>query len=167
MERKKLLIIHEDDKIREGMHTILSRFNFQITYADDGLHGLYAAKATAPDLIISEVDLAILNGLTMGEMIQKEETIQAIPLIYLHDRLDPECLNKAKDLQAKAFLIKPYLDNSLLYAIKRSLQEDVLQVNMNPETVSYDACRVRRLVHKLRDDVTCGTTTCASPGQQV
>lgn len=136
-----ILVIHKDNNARREIHNIISRFDFNITYADDGLQGLHTARQINPDLIICQIDIKIINGLNLAEMLKKEDELKHIPLILLHDMLDLATINKAKQIKAKAFLIKPYIDNSLIYAIKRALKEEQLEVNLTKAPVSYDACK--------------------------
>jgi CheY-like chemotaxis protein len=123
MDKLKVLVIHDEDKIRKGIHSILSNFNLEFIFAKDGLDGIIAAKYDCPDLIISKVKLDILDGLTMGRMLKEDCTTSDTPIIYLHDYLDYQFLTQARFNEAKAFLLKPYLDNSLIYAVKRSLSK--------------------------------------------
>lgn len=142
MERRThILIIHRDNTARREIHNILSRFNFDITYADDGLQGLETAKYKKPDLIICQINVAVVNGLELGATFHKNPLLKNVPLILLHDELDLSVINKAKLLDAKAFLIKPYIDNSLIYAIKRALDEEQLEVNLSKAPASYEACK--------------------------
>ncbi|MBL6446318.1 response regulator [Fulvivirga sp. 29W222] len=140
--KKNILIIHKDDQARREMHDILSHFDFNLTYADDGLHGLYAAKSGNPDLIISEVNIAILNGLEMCKMIRREREIRQMPMIFLHEELKLDYISTAKNISASAFLIKPYLNNSLIYAIKKALKEEDLHVAKNKEPMRYEDCKI-------------------------
>lgn len=139
--RSHILIIHRDNTARREIHNILSRFNFDITYADDGLQGLETAKYKKPDLIICQVNIAVVNGLELGATFRKNALLKTVPIILLHDELDLTIINKAKLLNVKAFLIKPYIDNSLIYAIKRAMGEEQLEINLSKAPASYDECR--------------------------
>ena len=63
----------------------------------------------------------MINGLQFGEKIREQKAIRKTPIIYLHNEINLIYIKKARDLGAKAFLINPYLDNTLIYAIKRAL----------------------------------------------
>jgi CheY-like chemotaxis protein len=134
MDRLKVLVIHNEEKIRKGIYTILSNFNLEFIFATNGLDGLTAAKYDCPDLIISKVDLDILDGLTMGRMIKEDCCTEGTPIIYLHDYLDYDFLTQARFNEAKAFLLKPYLDNSLIYAAKRALAKPLVRYVSSNDT---------------------------------
>ncbi len=138
-----ILIIHSDDGDRKGIHDILSHFDFDLIYANDGLSGLQAAKYLKPKLIISEIDLKLLNGITMAGMIRKDEQIGNSSILFLHHNLDVELIKAAKKLGSKAFLVKPYVDNSLIYAVKRGLEQPNLTTCERPP-VPYEQCQMTR-----------------------
>lgn len=140
-KRASILVIHKDNNARREIHNIISRFDFQITYADDGLQGLHTARQISPDLIICQININAMNGLEFAELIRNEERLHNCALILLHDMLDLSSINKAKKCRAKAFLIKPYIDNSLIYAIKRALKEEHLEINLTKAPVSYESCK--------------------------
>lgn len=140
-KRASILIIHKDNNSRREIHNIISRFDFDITYADDGLQGLYSARQVNPDLIISQVNIKMIDGLELADHLKKEESLKKCALILLHDMLDLATINKAKQCKVKAFLIKPYIDNSLIYAIKRALKEEQLEINLTKAPVSYESCK--------------------------
>lgn len=142
MERKSILIIHRDDNTRKEMHDILSHFDFNLLYADDGLHGLYGARSAEPDLIVSAVNIAVLNGMEMCRMIRHDSDIGHTPIILLHNELNLDHIKKARTIGVSAFLIKPYLDNSLIYAIKRALREDDLHINSDHAPLCYENCKI-------------------------
>jgi len=141
MNKSRILVIHEDDLGRVAIHNILSRFDFDLTYADNGIDGLDAAKHKSPDLIISQVELDVLNGMELGATIRKNPVLEDVSMIFLHRTLDTNLIKKAKLLKADAFLIKPYIDNSLIYAIKRALGDEYLEASGTQSPLNYDDCK--------------------------
>lgn len=129
MDRLKVLIIHQNSEIKKGIFNILSNFDLDFIYASDGLDGLAAAKYDSPDLIFCGVNLPVLDGLSLGRMVKNDEVTKSIPLVFLHDGLDFHCLQEARTIDAKAFLMYPYLDNSLIYAMIRSFKKPVTRIH--------------------------------------
>ncbi|MDX1627616.1 MAG: response regulator [Fulvivirga sp.] len=145
MAKQTIMIAHKDNDARRDIHNIISRFNFDIIYADDGIQGLETAKYKKPDLIISEVDIPMLDGIQMNLKIKEVSGMRDVPVILLHDELDLTTLSKAKSVNARAFLISPYIDNSLIYAVKRALGADQLQADTGHAPPSYESCRSKAL----------------------
>ena len=128
MDKLKILIIHQDSEVRKGIFDILAYFNLEFMYAEDGLDGLAAAKYDSPDLIMSGIHLSVLDGISLGRMLKKDDVTKSIPIIYLHDGWDVNYLKEARAINAKAFLIKPYLDNSLIYAVMRAFKKPLTRI---------------------------------------
>lgn len=122
MKGQKVLVIHNSETARKSIHQTLAHFNLHFIFASDGLDGLAAAKYECPDLIITNINLAVLDGLAISRMLRKDCCTEDKPIILLHDQLDYNILHEAKKLNVKALLTKPYLDNTLIYAVKRALQ---------------------------------------------
>ncbi len=135
MDCKKILIIHESEEVRRGIHNILSHCHFQFLYASNGLDGLAAAKYDRPDLVITDVSLKILDGLSLVRMLKKETKKKFPSIIFLNDKMDYNFLREARELGALGFLLPPYVDNSLIYTIQRALQQPVLPIG---ESVPFE-----------------------------
>ncbi|TRX58708.1 response regulator [Fulvivirga sp. M361] len=135
-----ILIVHQDDRDRKRMHGILSNFEFDLIYTNDGLSGLQAARYLKPDLVICEIELKLIDGLTLGKNIRNDEEISETPLIFLHHELDLVLIEEAKKLSSRAFLIKPYVDNSIIYGVKRGLRKAHLVTSADRSPVPYEEC---------------------------
>ncbi|QSE98176.1 response regulator [Fulvivirga lutea] len=125
MEKQRVLVIHQNEKTRQGIHKILSNYNFELLYAADGLEGLAASKYDCPDLIITDINLPILDGVSLSQMLRNDCCTKNIPIIILNDNLNYQFACQARSLNAKAFLMRPYLDNSLVYAVNRALGNNI------------------------------------------
>lgn len=125
MEKQRVLVIHQKETVRNGIHQILANYEFDIIYASDGLEGLAAAKYECPDLVITDVNLPILDGMSLSRMLRNDRCTKDIPVIVLNDKLDYNFLCQARNIDVKAFLLKPYLDNSLVYAVQRVLGSNI------------------------------------------
>lgn len=121
MEKTKVLVIHEREEIQRNIHNILSHFDFEFLYASNGLDGLAAAKYENPDLVIIDINLKVLDGISLGRMLHRDPESSNTKLIFLNDSLDYDFMCEARGLNAKGFLMAPYLDNTLVYTVKRAL----------------------------------------------
>lgn len=145
MKRQNILIIHEDNQDREKIHGIISKFDFNLFYVSDGLNGIQAVKYGKFDLVICAIDLKVLGGLQLVEMIRNDEETKHIPVVFLHHEMDFGLVCQAKELDAKAFLIKPYVNNCIIYAIKRGIGltslKKIYDLNLN-----YSDCHLPEIV---------------------
>lgn len=145
MRRQNILVIHEDNQDRERIHSIISKFDFNLYYVSDGLNGLQAVKYGKFDLMICAVDLKVLGGLQLVEMVRNDKETANIPVVFLHSEMDFQSVCKAKELEAKAFLIKPYLNNSIIYAIKRGIGLNTLK-KIDHVNLDYMDCHLPEII---------------------
>ncbi len=141
MQKAKVLIIHQNESVQRGIHNILAHFDIDFIFAFDGVDGLAAAKYDCPDLIISQVNLPVLNGIALSKFLKTECCTRDIPVIFLHDKLDYELLCEARGLEAEAFLLQPYINNGLIYTVKRAIS---LPIGIRKKAVSYEQSLSKR-----------------------
>lgn len=140
MKATKILVIHPSNEVQRNIHAILSRFDFEMGYSDDGLNGLIQARHNNPDLIICAANVPVVNGFELCRMIKADEWMRDIPVMLLHEELNLFHISKAKEVGAQAFLVKPYMNNSLIYTVKRGLKRDKLIPNLRTEPTHFEEC---------------------------
>lgn len=148
MSGQKVLVIHSSESVKKSIHQTLAHFNFSFIFSSDGLDGLAAAKYECPDLIITDVNLQILDGLAISRMLRNDCYTNDRAIIILNDKLDHNLLREAKKLNVNAVLTKPYLDNTLIYAVKRALQTP-LEKALYPAPRYEELLTSRQPIHRL------------------
>lgn len=84
METKKTILIIEDEKIlRESIHIGLESDKFQIIEARDGEEGLIVALREHPDLILLDLIMPKVDGMTMLKKLRSDDWGKAVPVIIL------------------------------------------------------------------------------------
>ncbi len=61
----KILLVDDDGDLRRGLSAILSQFDYETLEADNGLTALQMAIEHEPNVILSDYDMPIMNGLTL------------------------------------------------------------------------------------------------------
>ncbi|HVG21667.1 MAG TPA: response regulator [Blastocatellia bacterium] len=62
---KKILIVEDTLDTRELLHLYLTSEGFSVATASDGREGLYMARAESPDLIITDINMPEMDGISM------------------------------------------------------------------------------------------------------
>jgi len=107
------LLYIEDDKIsREEIEFLLQTFVKELIVAKDGEEGLKAYHTHRPDLILTDIQMPVMNGLDMIKVIR--ETDKKIPIVITTAFNDNDYLFKAIDLDVTAYLTKPIDSKKLL-----------------------------------------------------
>ena len=118
-----LLVIEDEDDIREGMGEILELSKYRVVLAPNGRIGLELAKQEAPDLILSDVQMPEMNGHEVLSAIRQDPQLTAIPFIFLTSLADRQDLRQGMLLGADDYLTKPINREELLQAISVQLRK--------------------------------------------
>ncbi|MEX0918992.1 MAG: response regulator [Candidatus Paceibacterota bacterium] len=105
-DKKKILIIEDDEFLRSLTAKRLEKENFNVVVAVDGETAVGLAADEKPDLILLDLLLPGLNGFQVLEKIKQNEEIKDVPVVIFSNLGQREDIEKAKSLGASDFLIK-------------------------------------------------------------
>ncbi len=131
---KKILLIEDNDDIRENTAEILELANYKVTTAPNGKKGIELALKHQPDLIICDIMMPELDGYGVLHAIHKNEAIKNTPFIFLTAKTERNDLRKGMDLGADDYITKPFSGTELLNAIDGRLKKiDLLRKEFSPD----------------------------------
>ena len=120
----KILIVDDSETIRIQLKTDLTTndSSYEVIEAHDGLNGLEVLNTNKDvDLIICDVNMPEMDGLSMCEEIHKDETLNNIPIIMLTTQCSAEMKARGKENGVIAWITKPHKPKMLLGGIKKIL----------------------------------------------
>ena len=103
---KRVLLVDDSVIARKKMTAILKKLGCQVIEAEDGLHGLAQAKHTLPDLIILDVQMPRMDGITALRALRHDERFARTPIIMLTAYSDKEFVAKALSDHASDYIRK-------------------------------------------------------------
>ncbi|TAG95769.1 MAG: response regulator [Oscillatoriales cyanobacterium] len=115
----KILVIEDDDLIRETVLEVLEWHGFEALGAQNGLVGIKMAIAQIPDLILSDVMMPKFNGFEVFAALRSHPETSSIPFIFMTGTE----MEKALELKADGYLNKPCSVNEMLGAIANQLEK--------------------------------------------
>lgn len=121
MDRKKVLIVEDDQDILRGMEIALSR-EFETCTATDGVTARMAIRREAPDIIALDIGLPGGDGLTMLDWLADSPEHTA-PVVVITGRCDRATEERALELGAHAVLQKPVMPSDLRAIFDEALAE--------------------------------------------
>ena len=80
---KTILLIEDNEEIRENMTEILELANYRVVTAPDGKQGVEQAFSQKPDVIICDIMMPVLDGYGVIHALQKNDATRNTPFIFL------------------------------------------------------------------------------------
>ena len=119
----KILLIEDNDEIRENIREILELANYQIMTAENGKEGYGLALQVKPELIICDIMMPVLDGYGLLHLINKNDELKSIPFIFLTAKTERGDFRKGMELGADDYITKPFTDIELMTAIESRLKK--------------------------------------------
>jgi CRP-like cAMP-binding protein len=120
---KKVLIIEDNNDIRENIVEILELAGYTVNAANNGKTGVDLAIKHKPDIILCDIMMPELDGYGVLYMLNKNPEIAATPFIFLTAKAERVDLRKGMEMGADDYLTKPFDDIELLNAIEGRLKK--------------------------------------------
>jgi CheY-like chemotaxis protein len=102
----KLLLVEDDNNLREIYEARLQAEGYSIVTAKDGEEALVVAKAEKPDLIISDIMMPKISGFEMLDILRNTENLKNVPVIMLTALGQNDDQQRADKLGADRYLVK-------------------------------------------------------------
>jgi CRP-like cAMP-binding protein/CheY-like chemotaxis protein len=124
---KKILIIEDNNDIRENVVEILELAGYSVLEAANGRAGVELAINNLPDIILCDIMMPELDGYGVLYMLNKNPATAAIPFIFLTAKAERLDLRKGMEMGADDYLTKPFDDMELLNAVESRLKKKEAQ----------------------------------------
>jgi len=121
---KKILIIEDNQDVRENISEILELANFETNTAENGKIGVKLAVNNLPDLIICDIMMPELDGYGVLHILNKNPKTTGIPFIFLTAKAEQSDFRKGMNMGADDYIAKPFDETELLNAIEVRLKKN-------------------------------------------
>ncbi|HBB30961.1 MAG TPA: hybrid sensor histidine kinase/response regulator [Cyanobacteria bacterium UBA8803] len=122
---KKILVIEDEDSIRNNICEMLQAEGFETIEAGNGKQGLQLAQSQLPDLILCDITMPELDGYGVLNELRVHPATQTIPFIFLTAKATKVDLRQGMELGADDYLTKPFTTEALLTAIATRLEKQL------------------------------------------
>lgn len=151
MKNLLLLIVEDEDKLREGLSTALSPFFLKVINAKNGDEGLKKFKKYKPNIVITDILMPIVDGLDMAQSIK--EISKDTPIIVLSAYSERERLLRAIDIGIDKYLIKPVDIEELLLIFKFIKNEKIGTNGLIIINERYRFDKIKRVLIKDEQEI--------------
>ena len=122
----KILVIEDNQDVRENLIEILELSNFTVLAAEDGLKGVEIAQTQVPDLILCDVMMPKLDGFGVLNILGKRPDTSGIPFVFLTAKAERSDFRRGMNLGADDYVTKPFYKDELLSVIETRLRKTKL-----------------------------------------
>ena len=114
---KKILLIEDNQDVRENTAEILELANYQVVTAENGKIGIEKAQEFKPDIVLCDIMMPLMDGFQVLRTFEKDSSMASTPFIFLTAKADRSDMRMGMNLGADDYLTKPYEEHELLEAI--------------------------------------------------
>ena len=119
----KILIVDDEPYMHRLMQHHLGRAGYELISARNGREAIDLALSQTPQLVIMDVMMAEMDGLTALKLLKQGETTRAIPVIMITANAQAVTRIESESSGAAIFLTKPFSPTQLLMEIRRLIAE--------------------------------------------
>ena len=129
---RKVLVVDDDPNMHQVLKHYLEGKGYQTLNASSGKQAIELATNELPDLILLDVGMPDMSGLSALRELKKAETTRLIPVIVITAHADRTTHLESKTSGAAAFLTKPFRSAELLDVLQKLLPPDTLPIDSVP-----------------------------------
>jgi two-component system chemotaxis response regulator CheY len=107
-----ILVVDDDESIRELMRLHLAAAGYEVVVAEDAISAGYIVLRSPPDLIICDVDMPHMDGFEFVAALKADKTVPDIPVIFLTAMDEGD--HRGRQVGAVGYLTKPVRSDRLL-----------------------------------------------------
>jgi DNA-binding response OmpR family regulator len=122
MDQKTILVIEDDDIVAQTIEHCLRRENFRVILAQTGIEGLQLARRHQPNLVVLDIIMPGMDGLTVCRQMRQDPTIEDTPVLMLTAKSSDE--DKVNGFLAGAddYLSKPFNVDEFILRVRAILR---------------------------------------------
>jgi CheY-like chemotaxis protein len=117
-----ILIIEDEDFIRNNIRDLLSLEGYEVVMASNGLDGMHYVERQPPDLILCDILMPELDGYEVFTRLRNQPETAAIPFVFLTAIADKESMEQGMEMGADGYIRKPFSIEELLTVVRSQLR---------------------------------------------
>ncbi|KIQ05582.1 Fis family transcriptional regulator [Agrobacterium tumefaciens] len=122
---RTILIVDDSKTIRQMLREALKDEHYAIVEASDGREALIIIQALIPDIVISDIHMPEVDGISFITSVRSDPRLKALPILVLTTEDESPFKERARAAGATAWLQKPFKDITLQRALKRLIAETI------------------------------------------
>lgn len=123
MTRKqtRILVVDDEPEVLDNVAAVLEGAGYACSCYETAEAALESARVQAPDLIISDINLAGASGLELCQRIKEDCTLESVPVMFLSGAPIPDVIRRSHAVGGTYYLRKPFDPEVLLELVAKAL----------------------------------------------
>ncbi|MFD2184583.1 response regulator [Rhodoplanes azumiensis] len=118
---KTILNVDDSASVRQMVQLTLQGAGYRVLQANDGADGLAKAKANPVDMIVTDLNMPVMNGLALIRELRKLPSYRGVPILFLTTESDANVKKEAKEAGATGWITKPFQQEQLVAVVRKVL----------------------------------------------
>jgi two-component system chemotaxis response regulator CheY len=114
-----ILTVDDSPSVRQMIKILLAPAGHTVIEAGDGAQGLEQAKANRPDLVITDLNMPVMNGLEMIRALRTQPSLLGLPIVFVTSESSDAVKLEAKQAGATGWITKPFRQEQLLAVVSK------------------------------------------------
>src|SRR5579863_5396258 len=125
MSTKKILAVDDSASMRHMVGVTLRAAGYEVVEAADGAEALEYARLNSVDLVLADVNMPRMDGITLVAQLRALPSYHLTPLLLLTTESSPQSKQQGKRAGATGWMVKPFHPDQLLATLERVLSGSV------------------------------------------
>jgi chemosensory pili system protein ChpA (sensor histidine kinase/response regulator) len=122
LRKPRVLIVDDSISIRKYVQRFLDRSGYDVETATDGINALEVLSKTRFDAVITDLEMPVMHGYDLIAEMKRNPVYVDIPIIVLTSRAGEKHRQKAIEMGAQDYLVKPFEEHEMVEALKKLLR---------------------------------------------
>lgn len=114
-----ILTVDDSPSVRQMIKIVLGPTGHSVIEAGDGAEGLSKAKTNRVDLVITDLNMPVMNGLELIRNLRGLQTMVGVPIVFLTTESNDAVKQEAKAAGATGWITKPFKPEQLLAVVSK------------------------------------------------
>lgn len=133
-----ILVVDDSPTVRAIVAKGLSAVGFTVVTAENGKKGLMVLKHKLPALILSDIDMPVMNGLDFCQAVHTDPVTADIPFVVMSANRQRQIMRRMLQMGAATYLIKPFNIDHLVITVEKLLSDQLLLLGKEKERLETE-----------------------------
>ncbi len=120
--RARILVVDDSPSMRTVIRAVLEDDGYEVAASEDGEEALASFQATTPDLVITDIYMSRMDGLTLVRGIRALPACRFLPILVLTTEAGEEMKQRGRAAGATGWIVKPFEPDQLREVVGRLLR---------------------------------------------